>query len=550
MPLTQSPLLKNKNYIDPFVWTLVAHLLLTACETVPGKPLPENQTVTQPEVSGEENLVENSPLLGSSQEDGLDQGTEPGGEMRLDSLGGLEGVGPRQTEVFHQYPQYPRPFPSLYADAGDDAQNPSVSQDTTLIPELQEGLRRYIKEQGARRAAVVLVSVKTGEVLAAVESEPGNGRGWRQLQAGSSRTLPEVVSPNWPAASLFKIVTTAASYEEALLGGPEVAESMNLTSGCSTDGPSGTWLSDRVVKVKKTKAQSHKSPRSSKRHRGRVTALRRHRQTAPVAIPIGRAFGHSCNAYFARLAVKNLGLPSLLHYASLFGWGEAGHSHLAADFRLPESPIVPPRQASLGRPGALGSQGAQGEGRGGEASAGRFGAGFGHVALSPMHAAWLSLMIASDGRPMPLRIFKASRLDPRMVRPQAALISEATTARLRQLMAYTVQDGTASGVYSRAAYQPLRDQVGGKTGTLNTFERDGVTTWFTGMMPLSAPEVVVAALVVENGRVRIKGKDLAAEALRLYAALKASGVVSKRRVTANTPHRIDTTNTTTYTTGR
>jgi cell division protein FtsI/penicillin-binding protein 2 len=83
-------------------------------------------------------------------------------------------------------------------------------------------------------------------------------------------------------------------------------------------------------------------------------------------------------------------------------------------------------------------------------------------------------------------------------------------------MQASVQGGTASHAFRRGKYRKLREIVGGKTGTLTGQSPKGLTTWFSGMAPLDAPEIVVASVVMLESKWLIKGTHLAAESIWAY----------------------------------
>lgn len=326
----------------------------------------------------------------------------------------------------------------------------------TIDPWIQTELQRFIRNRGNPIAAVVLADAKTGKILAMAQGRSPDR--W----AGETHTA---LHSHFPAASLFKTVVAGAAFE---LTNMNPADELGLNGGCATVRPTGVWLQDKVG------------------HARRQISFR-------------RAFGKSCNGYFAKIAVNYLGLKSLVGFAKKFGWDGT----TMADFYLPRSPMTPPKVRSSS-----------------VHAVGRYAAGFGYVGISAVHATWISLAIANDGLSRRLQIFEnpesgdrlqlaAKTIPHRVVSPTAA-------AKIRSMMDATIQGGTASYAFRRRPYRKMRYDVGGKTGTLTGHAPFGVTTWFTGMMPLEDPQVVVSAVVVLEKLWHIKGPNLAAEALRLY----------------------------------
>lgn len=206
-----------------------------------------------------------------------------------------------------------------------------------------------------------------------------------------------------------------------------------------------------------------------------------------------KAFGSSCNGYFAKMAVNNLGIGAINQFAKKLGWTMP----LATDFAIEKSPYRPPSPLSSSAH-----------------TVGKFAAGFGNVGLSAVHAASLMMTIAHRGHPIPLHIFRNS---PGITAPSSdGVYSEATGDRLLEILDASVLGGTASFAFRRGKYAKLRGLVGGKTGTLTGSTPKGLTTWFAGLAPTENPEVVVASVVMLEGRWIVKGPSLAAEAFWAY----------------------------------
>ncbi|MFK7871621.1 MAG: penicillin-binding transpeptidase domain-containing protein [Oligoflexales bacterium] len=328
---------------------------------------------------------------------------------------------------------------------------PGVSaRPTTLHWPLQNALETYLKNKRNPLAAVVVVDVASGKVLAIAEG--GRPKGWSKGHLA--------LYPSFPAASIFKTVSTAAALEMDVF---HAKQKMTLTGGCANIHARGGWLRD----------------------------VKPHRRNS---LSLQRAYGNSCNGFFAKLAVNHVGLGNVLHYAEKLGW----RKQIPADFNIPVSPMFPPSPSESN-----------------VQTVGRFAAGFGAVGLSAVHAAWLNLVVARDGYALPLSLYSDHPL-PQVSPP---LLSMKTTTELRKIMTRTVQGGTAGSVF-RGRYRHLRRSAAGKTGTLTGRDPAGLTTWFAGMMPYEKPEVVVSAVVVTHDLWLIKAPHLAAEALRLWKILK------------------------------
>lgn len=323
---------------------------------------------------------------------------------------------------------------------------------TTIDNRLQKGLQDFLKQQNSPIAAVVVVEVKTGHILALVQGR--DPKKW-----GSP--VHTALYPGFPAASIFKLVPTTAALEVVHI---DPTNRLSPPDKCSTVNPHGLWLD--------------KFAPGNSNYEG---------------MSLERAFAFSCNSFFAKLAVQYVGMGLISKYAEKFGWGIT----IPADFLVPRSPIDLPAAASSNIQ-----------------TVGRFAAGFGRVGMSPIHAAWFNLTIANKGQTQQLRISADNNLINLGPFQTQTMMDEETSLKIRRISHQTVQYGTARAAFHRKRFRLIAPYVGGKTGTLNSQELKAQITWFTGSMPFENPEVIVSSVVaLENGRWRIRGADLAAEAL-------------------------------------
>lgn len=137
----------------------------------------------------------------------------------------------------------------------------------------------------------------------------------------------------------------------------------------------------------------------------------------------------------------------------------------------------------------------------------RAGAGFGDVWLSPVHGAALAAAVANKGLWREPTVFHAAQGEPERV------MSEAAAGALEEMMALTVEDGTARRIFHERGYR-VPGAVG-KTGSLADKKPFRDYTWFVGYAPREAPKVAVAAMVVNGPKWRIRATWLGREALRL-----------------------------------
>lgn len=320
-------------------------------------------------------------------------------------------------------------------------------QPLTVQPVLQQHLSRFIARRGNPIAAVVVVDVATGAILALAQG--------RQPQRWGQQRHTALFT-EFPAASLFKIVTSAAWLEMAR---SKAEQPLGFAGGCGEVRADGTWI----------------------------------RENTRRKFSLQRAYALSCNGYYASVAVNHLGLGIITQYARRLRFGASP----PADFYIPPSPLTAPTAANVSAH-----------------TVGEYAAGFGRVGISALHAAWLHLVIASGGKLRRLKILQHNAQERARVANQ--LLSETTSDALLRIMGGTVNGGSATYAFRSRKYRRLRQLVGGKTGTLYSKALGGINTWFAGLMPIANPRVVVAAIVVIPHAWIIKGPNLAAEAFWAY----------------------------------
>jgi penicillin-binding protein A len=342
---------------------------------------------------------------------------------------------------------------------------------TTLDPELQRHLAKFLRDRHSPVAAVVVANAKTGQILALVQGKAG-----KEFGADTHSAL----HPGFPAASLFKTVVATAAIEVAQL---DAKESLGIYGGCQHVRATGVWMKNKVS--------------------GRLNRMN-----------LRKAFGLSCNSFFAKLAINNLGLGTISLFAEKFGWLKG----VPTDFKIEKSPYRPPE--------AMNSS---------VHTVGRFAAGFGFVGINAVHAAWLMMPIANDGRAVPFQLFagKEPTLTPN---PYDQLFSQKTAHKMLKMMDATVLGGTSSFAFRRGKHRKLRKLVAGKTGTLTGKSPRGLTTWFAGVYPKDDPEIVVSAVVVLKDLWFIKGPHLAAEAIWAFDHIQKQRLKLARKEEAKRVH--------------
>ncbi|HEY4157855.1 MAG TPA: penicillin-binding transpeptidase domain-containing protein [Polyangiaceae bacterium] len=357
-------------------------------------------------------------------------------------------------------------FPVVARSAGEPAQAPASDLERITLSDLGAtatkpggGSVRLTLDPTLQRAAQKLLAgaepVAGG--LIAIDAHSGRVLAWAELERdGHPRHL--LTRARMPAASVFKIVTTAALFETTSVTPADpvcIAGGLHGIERRHLDAPQGG--------------------------------------EAIECAPFRYALGYSKNAVYAQLATHRLRRDDLLGTAEALGFngrvpfdGEAEMGRLA----LPYNDLEFARAA----------------------------AGFQGSTLSPLGAAHLANVIAHGGEATRIRIFEDGRDPDALAESVARVLHPLTAERIRHMMEVTVRSGTCRHAFSDDDGRPYLGniRVAGKTGTLKPGSSEGLTSWFIGFAPSRSPEVVVSVML-ENGKVwRRKANELARDFLRVY----------------------------------
>jgi peptidoglycan glycosyltransferase len=326
----------------------------------------------------------------------------------------------------------------------------------TLEPSLEREAERLLDEAHPVAGAVVAVDLRSGRILIWAERRK-DGRG------------PSVITtPHAPAASVFKLVTTAALFEKT-----DLTPSERI---CVSGG------------MRSIERRHLDPPRAGDVHCG----------------PFFQALGHSRNAVYAQLATHRLMRADLIEVAERIGF----NGTVPFDFKVPVGTLdVPVADLEFARAAA----------------------GFRGSTLTPLGGVYLAALIANGGLAPRLRIVaKADDYAPSAELETAGRVFGTTTAqRLERMMEVTVASGTARAAFHDELGHPLLGpvQVAGKTGTLHPSEAtgEGLASWFIGFAPARSPTIAVSVLL-ENGSVwRKKAVEVARDVLRAYFVARGVG---------------------------
>ena len=310
----------------------------------------------------------------------------------------------------------------------------------TLDLELTQTIYDIFERGRVSLGLAVVLDPATGKVLAYAGTDP------KRLPAG------EV----YPAASLVKVITAAATLESA----PDA-----VRRGCRYVGNPYRLTPARVVPP----------------NRG-------------TEITFERAIAMSNNQCFAQLAVNELGAKRILDEFGRFGL--------------------------LQRPGAGHEAGQAADPLDDRFALGKLGCGLAGLQITALHAAEIAATLVDGNRRAPRWIERVTDTNgqPFALPPIAApvrVLRAPLAANLRELMIATTVSGTARRAFHAAYGRPLLREmsVAGKTGSLSGKTPPGRYEWFIGLAPADRPKVAIAVLVVQQKRWHTTGSQIGAQIL-------------------------------------
>jgi peptidoglycan glycosyltransferase len=318
----------------------------------------------------------------------------------------------------------------------------------TLDGDLQQIANKVLDSANAVRGGMIVIDAHSGKVLVWAESARD---GHHHHVLSTARV---------PAASVFKLVTTAALFETTTLSPREQV--------CISGGLHGI----------------------ERRH------LDAPRGDAIECSPFMYAIGYSKNAVFAQLATHRLLRSDLIDTAQALGF----NGQVPFELDVPMGKLEVPY---------------------GDLEFARTAAGFQGSTLSPLGGAYLASVIAHGGEATKIRVSAAPEdltADDDKAEVVGRVLKPLTAERIRRMMEVTVRSGTCHHAFSDENGRPYLGsiRVSGKTGTLRPEANEGMTSWFIGFAPSQKPEIIVSVML-ENGAVwRRKANELARDFMRSY----------------------------------
>ena len=325
--------------------------------------------------------------------------------------------------------------------------------ESTIDADLQDYLQGKLYRRTSRYIAIVVLDALQGQVLAMVNF------------AREGRTPNPSLTSDFPAASLFKIVTAAAALEKC---------GYSSQTPLAFNGASHTLYKSQLKNV-------------------------RNRYTRHTTLE--KAFAGSVNPVFGKIGRHCLGREKLQRYADRFGFNQP----IAFELELPASRTditdEPYQWAEIS-------------------------SGFNQqTMISPLHGAMLAAVVPAEGRLVEPTIIRrvTDQNGVDLYHPQftsARAVSPETARELRRLMRRTVSHGTARKIFKRMRRDKVLSQItiGGKTGSIDTRNHDARYDWFVGFAdgPEQADAIAVAVLVAHEKFIGRRAGEYARLAMHEY----------------------------------
>jgi len=339
----------------------------------------------------------------------------------------------------------------------------------TFDPKIHDDMAAVYLKYQPDYACFVAMDVDTGAILN-LTSFIKSDEEWENL----------VMRSEYPAASVFKMVTAAASLD---LG--KVVPSTVLPF----NGKSTTLYKSQVLRHKNNKWT-------------RTPTLK-------------ESFAKSVNPVFGRLGIFELGANNLTKYAMRFGFDQP----LQSDFTLPQSRVG----LSFDTEWEL-AEAASGYTK--------------DITLSPIHAAQMAAIVANQGK-MVVPYMVESVIDKKgqvLYQKQVPdtteqVITPVAAQQMRDLMRETTRIGSARKSFGNLSrYKVYRGmEIGGKTGSLTGFSPKGRHDWFVGYAEKDGRRVAYASLIINKEKWYVRSAYVARQFIYHYfSAVEQSKEIATR----------------------
>ncbi len=329
-----------------------------------------------------------------------------------------------------------------------------LSLETTLDLALQTYMLKVIQRSQSPLIGFVAMDPATGRILSMIDS--------KKVNVAESVCL----SSQFPAASIFKIVSAAAAIDRCNISGDT-----RLTYNGWAHTLYKSQLTDRINRYTNT-------------------------------ISLRASFAKSINPVFGKLGISRLKKDLIEEYSNRFGFNQE------IDFELP----VEQSRISVGEDPYHWAELACGFNR--------------KTLISPIHGAMMAAVIVNGGKlvePTIIEFITDDEKNPvyagstNIIRQ---VISQKASQEMRELMEATISSGTCSSTFMGYRRDPILSKlsIGGKTGSINDKSDELRYDWFVGYCAEKARtrKLALAVLVVHDKLLREKAQEFARRAMRYY----------------------------------
>jgi len=330
----------------------------------------------------------------------------------------------------------------------------SLSLETTLDLALQTYMLKVIQRSRSPLIGFVAMDPATGRILSMIDSKKVDG------------VESVCLSSQFPAASIFKIVSAAAAIDRCNISGDT-----RLTYNGWAHTLYKSQLTDRINRYTNS-------------------------------ISLRSSFAKSINPVFGKLGISRLKKDLIEEYANRFGFNQE------IDFELP----VELSRISVGDDPYHWAEVCCGFNR--------------ETLISPIHGAMMAAAIVNGGKlvePTIIGYITDDEKNPvyagstNIIRQ---VISQKASQEMRELMEATISSGTCSSTFMGYRRDPILSKlsVGGKTGSINDKSDELRYDWFVGYGAQKAGtrKLALSVLVVHDKLLREKAQEFARRAMRCY----------------------------------
>jgi len=337
-----------------------------------------------------------------------------------------------------------------------------------LDKELQKEAERLLKAYKPDYAAIFMMDAVSGRVLAmsSFQKDNPNAENWN-------------LKANFPAASVFKVVTATAAVDKA---GVSPQHKINFNGGNYTLYRKNV-MSDKVTKWTR-------------------------------AITLKEAFARSINTAFGRLSLETLHPVDINDYATRFMFNQEIPSDFPVEMGVA---YVPPEKSFELTEVASGYNKTN--------------------RMSPVQGAMIAAAVANEGKMVipylvqnitdeqGKNLYQAETLD------NGHIMTAESAVKVRELMEETVTAGT-----SRKSFRKLvrnkkfkTIEMGGKTGHLTAENPRGRVDWFVGYAMDESNKIAIAAVSINKEKWTVKSAELGQNMFKKYYG----PIIQERMITSS-----------------